>query len=143
MGCLEIMLQNICLSEASTATWPRPHPGDFCISTKRKIPSFPEQYVPVLHNSPSKVFSDVQTELPVFQFLLIASCPAPRHHLAASSLHILFRYTLVNLPEASRSFTGPDLLPLLTGEILQSLHHICGPSLNSLCVCILLGCTSL
>lgn len=98
MGCLEIMLQNICLSKASTATWPRPHPGDFCISTKRKIPSFPEQYVPVLHNSPSKVFSDVQTELPVFQFLLIASCPAPRHHLAASSLHILFRYTLVNLP---------------------------------------------
>lgn len=46
-------------------------------------------------------------------------------------------------PETSWGFTGPGLLPLLIGEMLQSLHHICGPSLNPLCACMLMGCPEL
>ncbi|KAK4806816.1 hypothetical protein QYF61_005612 [Mycteria americana] len=64
------------------------------------------QPFPVLsHPHSQKVFPDVQTEPPVFHFVPTASCPAKQSRLSP---------------------------PLLICEVLQSLNHFHGPSLDSL-----------
>ena len=51
------------------------------ISKDGELHNLPGQPVPVLgHPHSKKVFSDVQKESPVFQFVPIDSCPVTRHH---------------------------------------------------------------
>jgi len=104
---------NPCSGRASWRRVPRRTPRRLPNASKEGTPQ-PGQSVPGwTHPNSEGLFSDVQTELPMFQFSLIASCPAPRHHLAASSLHIPFRYTLMRSPwdflriYRSRSLTSP------------------------------------
>ena len=52
---------------------------------RRRLHSLSGQPVPVLGHPQSKeVFSHVQMELPVFQFVPIAPCPVAGHHLKES-----------------------------------------------------------
>jgi len=70
--------------------------------------------------------------LPVLQFVPTASGPVTGHHrkepgsLFARSLQV-FIHTNQMPPEQSQLSQ-----PFLTGEMPQSLHHLCGPSLDSL-----------
>ena len=67
---------------------------------------------------------------------LVLSLGTTEKSLAPSSLHPPFRYsyTLTRSPEPSLlQAEQPQLFqPFLTGEMLQSLHHLSGPSLDSL-----------
>lgn len=87
--------------------------------------------VPVLNPSHRKhhcfFFTDVQRELPVFQFVPIVSGPVTRHHwkpLSPFSLCPTCRYLYILK-------SSPWLLQsLFTAKVLQFPHPFCGPSLS-------------
>jgi len=86
------------------------------------------------------VFDDVQREPSVFQFVPIASGPVTAHRgkepgsvFFAPSLQVFVQIKKIppepSLPQAEQSQLSQ---PLLTEEMLQSLNHLHGPSLDSL-----------
>lgn len=80
----------------------------------------------------------VQMEFCVASLVPIISCP--EQSLAPSSLHPPRRYlsTLVRSPRAFLS--SPSPLSSSSWQMLQSLYHLCGPSLHSLNhTCLVLG----
>ena len=95
------------------------------------------QSVPVLrHPHSEKVLTNVQSEPPVFQFVPLASCPGTGHHWEEPvSVLLLSSFMYVLYPTLSRLFSRLESQlpqPFLRGGMLQSLHHLCGPSLDSL-----------
>ncbi|KAK4830703.1 hypothetical protein QYF61_012872 [Mycteria americana] len=97
--------------------------------------------VPVVsHPHSKKVFPDVHRQPPVFQFVPIASCPVTGHHqiqpgsvFSTPSLQV-FIYIDKMSPQPSLLQAQQSQLsqPFLIGEMLQSLHHLHGPLLDSL-----------
>lgn len=84
-----------------------------------------------------KVFFDVQTDPPVFQVVPVASDPVVAHHytepgsvLLAPSLQEFIHIT--EIPLSLLQAEQPQLSAFPLRRLLQSLHHLCVPLLDSL-----------
>lgn len=85
------------------------------------------QPVSVLSHLHSKeLFPEVQREVSLFQFVL---CCAPLKKSLVPSLYSPFRYLQTSPLLQTEQYQISQ--PLLTVEVLQSFHHLCGPMLDS------------
>jgi len=108
---------------------------------RRRIHNPPGQPVPVLrHPQRKEVPPHVQMELPVPQFVPIASCPVTGHHRKEFG-PILLTLTLEIFVSIYKVPSQPSLLQaeqtqlpqlLLLGEMFQSPHHPRSPTVDSL-----------
>jgi len=104
---------------------------------RRRLHNLPGQPVPMLHHPQSKeVLPHVQMELLMLQFVPLAPCPVAGHHckefgpiLLTPILQIFIGiYKVLFQPSPLQAEQAQRPQPLLTGEMLQSPHHLCSPS---------------
>jgi len=87
-----------------------------------------------------KFFPHVQMELPVFQFVPIASCPVMGRcwkepgpiHLTAALWIFMSTVKVPSQPSLLQAEQALVSQPFLTQEMLQALHHLYSPLLHSL-----------
>ena len=107
---------------------------------RRRLHNLPGQPVPVLSQPHSKkAIPDVQRDPPVFQFVPIASGPVTGHQwkepgsiLFAPSLQEFMYTNKVPLNLLFSRLNSRSSLSLSSPKMLQSLHHLGGPLLDSL-----------
>lgn len=118
---------------------PEPCPDGFWVTPRMETPNLSGQLVPVLgHPHSEEVCPDVQKEPLIFESLepgpLVLALDTTEKSLALSSLHSPFRYlyTLMNSHPLGPLHSSQLSQPFLIAQMLQSLHHPCGPFLDSL-----------